>query len=415
MAAKNLSRNSEATLKVNRHNLQENAINILLLGQTGVGKTTFINAFANYLVYDRLDEAIDGEMQAIIPSSFSHTDEDTFQQKLISIGKKDDGEQFEEYGQSDTQQCRSFVFPIGDQVLRFIDTPGVGDTKGINQDEKNFQDILNYISQFEYLKAVFILLKPNEERLTVLFRYCINELLRHLDDSIKENIVFVFTNSRSTFFKPGSTNAILQALIKEHKENSDVIIPYSIEDTFMFDSESFRFLALHKNGMRLNKELTKSYTESWNQSVRECSRLIEHVMTRPLHAISNVLSLNEAEQLVRKLPRPIAETARLIEENIQLAQEHKKQVLNNPRIASQGIPQKAAAVETLYHPQTVCTNEKCLKTTGEGANSKVKYKSICHDECYVKGALQEKIADELIRECQVIDPRKGKLFKHFFS
>jgi GTPase SAR1 family protein len=36
-------------------------INILLLGPTGVGKTTFINAFANYLVYNSLDEAIEGQ------------------------------------------------------------------------------------------------------------------------------------------------------------------------------------------------------------------------------------------------------------------------------------------------------------------------------------------------------------------
>ena len=37
-------------------------INILLLGQTDVGKTTFIHAFANYLVYNSLDEAIDGKL-----------------------------------------------------------------------------------------------------------------------------------------------------------------------------------------------------------------------------------------------------------------------------------------------------------------------------------------------------------------
>ena len=53
--------------------------------------------------------------------------------------------------------------------------------------------------------------------------------------------------------------------------------------------------------------------------MKEYSRLMEHINQCPLYAVRDTLSLNEAEQLVRKLPRPCAETLRLIEENIQLA------------------------------------------------------------------------------------------------
>ncbi|CAG8821274.1 30289_t:CDS:1, partial [Racocetra persica] len=37
-------------------------INILLLGETGVGKSTFINAFANYLKFNSLEDAISDEI-----------------------------------------------------------------------------------------------------------------------------------------------------------------------------------------------------------------------------------------------------------------------------------------------------------------------------------------------------------------
>jgi hypothetical protein len=121
--------------------------------------------------------------------------------------------------------------------------------------------------------------------------------------------------------------------------------------------------------------------------------------------------LNEAEQLVRKLPRPIAEISRLIEENIQLAKDQKKRVLENPQIASQRIPQKDIEVVRLSYPRTVCTGEKCCRVTGEGIDRKVEYLSICHDECFLKGVQQETLEDPKIRECEVMDPRKGKFFK----
>jgi energy-coupling factor transporter ATP-binding protein EcfA2 len=410
MATNKSRRKKESCLRANPNCPLDQEINILLLGQTGVGKSTFINAFANYLVNDTLEQAANDEMYTVIASSFSYTDLD-FKQKLISIGEEDGYEQFKGVGESNTLQCRSFVFPIGNRNLRFIDTPGIGDTKGIYQDEKNFQEILNYIAQFEHLNAVFIMFKPNEERLTVLFRYSVYELLRHLHVGAKDNIVFIFTTARSTFFMPGSTSTLLRKLLDTHHEKHNVQVPFSRENTFLFDNEPFRYLALRKNGIKVNNEQIQGYTSSWIHSINEYSRLMRHINQCPLHATSNALSLNEAEQLVRKLPRPIAETARLIEENIQHAKEHKKRVNENPQIASRGIPQKDIKVERLTYPRTVCTGEKCRRVTGEGIDRKVEYLSVCHERCYLNGVKQETLEDPKIRECEVMDPRKGKFFK----
>ncbi|CAF5030065.1 unnamed protein product, partial [Rotaria sp. Silwood1] len=141
-------------------------------------------------------------------------------------------------------------------------------------------------------------------------------------------------------------------MLKEHKRDHGVEVPFSRNNTFLFDNEPFRYLALRKNGITLDELQTQSYIRSWDHSVKEYCRLMRHLVTRSLKSVSVILSLNEAEQLVRMLPRPIAETSKLIEQNIQLAKDHKKRVLENPKLASQGIPQNIAVVTRLKHPRT---------------------------------------------------------------
>ena len=124
-------------------------------------------------------------------------------------------------------------FLIGDRRLRLIDAPGIGDTRGVGEDEKNFDHILQFISQYEHLNGICILLKPNEQRMNILFRFCIKELLTHLHVSAKDNIIFVFTNARSTFYLPGATAPLLKHLLNELRENTNVDVPFDRSKTLL--------------------------------------------------------------------------------------------------------------------------------------------------------------------------------------
>jgi GTPase SAR1 family protein len=397
----------KSSLKVNQECPPNREINILLLGQTGIGKTTFINSFANYLVHDTLDDAINGEMKVIIPTSFSFTDPETFEEQSIQIGGENNHGKTTENGQSCTQQCQSFVFPVGDRNLRLIDTPGMGDTRGSEQDNKNLFEILTYISHYEHLNGICIFLKPNEERLTISFRLCIKQILHYLHKGVRENMIFIFTSARSTFFRPGSSKKLLQVLLNEQCGQDDLEIPFSKENTFLLDNESFRCLALRKNRIQVNDEQMENYKDSWHHTVGEYQRLMNYISTRELHAIANTLSLNEAEQLIRKLSRPIAETLRLIQQNIQLAKDFKQDVQNH-RNTSYGLFQYIAQILPLQKPRLVCVNKQCSGMQNIGNEKKKISYRVCREKSYLTGVIQEAIGDSRIGQCEIFDNQTGR-------
>jgi hypothetical protein len=170
-------------------------LNILILGETGVGKSTFINAFINYLSFETLDDAMKEEkLNSMIPCSFAmqYVDKDDpngkFIEKDIKVGSsttEHDGVA----GQSATQKTTVYPMLLGGTIVRLIDTPGIGDTRGVDQDKENMANILSTLSCFGELHGILILLKPNNSRLNLMFRFCVKELLTHLHRDAARNMV----------------------------------------------------------------------------------------------------------------------------------------------------------------------------------------------------------------------------------
>ncbi|MCP6336198.1 hypothetical protein NL449_29675, partial [Klebsiella pneumoniae] len=72
------------------------------------------------------------------------------------------------------------TFYLGKKLVRLIDTPGLGDTEGIEKDREHLNNILNHISLLKEIHGICILLRPNETRFGALFSFCISELLFNL-------------------------------------------------------------------------------------------------------------------------------------------------------------------------------------------------------------------------------------------
>jgi GTPase SAR1 family protein len=419
---------SQQLLRLLNDLVQTNYLNILILGETGVGKSTFINAMVNYLEFESLDEAIDAEkLNYVIPCSFATQIMDRtnpnrpIEEKRIKIGARDD-EHDGSKGDSATQ--KTTVYPVtfrsGDSTLtvRLIDTPGIGDSRGVEADRSNMADILSTLSGYDTVHGILILLKSNNARLTITFKYCVKELLTHLHHKAAANMAFGFTNTRISNYTPGDTYGPLKTLLDQHP---DVGLHLETPTTYCFDSESFRYLAAHKSGVTMPNKL--DFDRSWEQSRTETIRLIDHFQAIEPHEVKSTLSLNGARQLISELTKPLAEISQLINTNIQLV-EDQMEALKDTRVKGDELRNMLQVQkvqmnsETLSMPRTVCADKSCIdvRDDGKGQDTMViVYKKHCHPVCYLDDVQKDVMSYPSLIHCAAFSGGRCTNCSHHWS
>jgi len=144
---------------------------IILLGETGVGKSTLIDAMVNHLLGVRQSD--DYRYKAVVdPPKKSRVESQT----------------------TDPTAYTLINYGIGFSV-KIIDTPGFGDTKGIEADRVNKERIHKYLKALDRIDLVCFVLKSNETRLTPVQLYIIGEVLTMFGKDAINNIVMMFTFS----------------------------------------------------------------------------------------------------------------------------------------------------------------------------------------------------------------------------
>lgn len=148
--------------------------NLLLLGQSGVGKSTFINALHNYVTYKTIfDIPHQTKNDFPVPIAFTMSDDDDIihEFKIGEEKNEDENENLSLNAGSGTRGCKPYKYIFEDVAINIIDTPGLVDTEGVDKDKKNMENILSFIGQCESIHGICILLRPDEERLNDIFKY----------------------------------------------------------------------------------------------------------------------------------------------------------------------------------------------------------------------------------------------------
>uniref|UniRef100_A0A914DCN2 G domain-containing protein n=1 Tax=Acrobeloides nanus TaxID=290746 RepID=A0A914DCN2_9BILA len=275
-------------------------IYILVLGRSGVGKTTWLNAFANYLTFPTLEKSRKANASNptyLVPAAF------TVGEYRVYVGKDSESENLSD-SQAATKFPRSIIFETRDKRIHFIDTPGLSDTAGNEQDIKNINNTLHFLSENNVeLHAICVLWTPEIQKRTE-FKYTINEYLSHLHRNSVKNILFCYTHARYDEFKPDTT--ILQEHLDKISENSSLFDPVKIllnhENVYAMDNEAIRYIySQQEKKIKFNEQEITWFDNSWNHSQREIARLIDHVSKLEPHKTDDMIALSMAKKAMEPL------------------------------------------------------------------------------------------------------------------
>uniref|UniRef100_A0A183C7T0 G domain-containing protein n=1 Tax=Globodera pallida TaxID=36090 RepID=A0A183C7T0_GLOPA len=329
-------------------------LTILLLGETGVGKSTLINAIVNYLKHPTFEEAIQAdEIESVIPARFctEEYDEDgILVQKEVMIGKTSKDECLEP-GKSKTKWPKAYITPLKvGHKIRLVEAPGIQDTGKIKKDNSNLHKTLSFISTLPELHAICILLRPNSTRTGPAFKYCINGLLTYLHKNAAKNIFLMFTNARGSNYKMGKTRELLQRIINPIEAAHKMSIPLHRDRIYCLDNEAFEHLCLIKKGnIRYSEENIADFSKSWTRAEQEFQRMLKNVLALKPHRIWETVSLNKAHRTFVDLTYPLATISQSIQNNLIRIKEQQEAISKGEQARCTEVKKTAAKEIKLSH------------------------------------------------------------------
>ncbi|CAF1389069.1 unnamed protein product [Adineta steineri] len=187
--------------------------NIMILGATGAGKSTMVNALVNYYYGVQWN--------------------DDFRLKLIT--EEDEGQEGVAKSQAKSQTSWITAYTLHQQpgcslpfTLTLIDTPGYGDSEGIKRDAEITKQIRELFTiqgdnGIDHIDAIGFVVQSSVARLTHTQKYVFDSILSLFGKNIASNIMLIIT------FCDGQTPPVLTAL-------AEAQVPY--EKSFKFNNSS---------------------------------------------------------------------------------------------------------------------------------------------------------------------------------
>ena len=309
---------------------------LMILGATGAGKTTLINSMINYL--------------------FGITFQDDFRLQLISenSGKSQAHSQTRCITSYTIYKMKGFKLPY---PLTIVDTPGYGDTEGLQRDKVITKQIRTFFSQsdehgIKHLNGVGFVAQSALARLTKTQEYIFDSILSLFGKDVKQNIFIMVTFADAQ--RPPVLDAIDKAQIQYNKY-------YTFNNSAIFADKTPQ-----------NENFTQLFWEMGNKSFEAffskfgMSKEVSLVCTRKVLDKRNQLDAN-VYAIQRKIELGVAKIEEL---------EKEKKIMYTHQA-------KIDANQKFTYTMCVTKQRQVFVTPGTFVTNCVKCNFTCHYPCYI--------------------------------
>ncbi|CAG8836390.1 41641_t:CDS:2 [Gigaspora margarita] len=317
---------------------------ILLVGETGAGKSTLINVLTNYFRNGSPDN-----IKVAVRSKYHDVTEKDIEHVVSEFDVNDQTS-------SQTSRCFQYVFKYSkypEYEYKFIDTPGLSDTNG--QDRRNLELIVEKAVEEKYLNSIVFVINGKQARYSDAIKNTINGLNNYLPKALNNNLLLILTKTQKL-----GCNFQVDLFVKE------VAAP---KDVFYIDNIIF---SNHPNVWQKDTELREEIDFNWKKSQKVIINFLNAIKKSEPTSTEDFQKISDLQRdLNDRINIAISEIGKINCAIITLTEAKNKSAIDDEYLKNTTNFVETKKIEYLEYVETEYENIICVKHP----------LNICHENC----------------------------------